>query len=217
MEFVIDSNQNFYFDKNGYIEFVDFFSNKEFELLSKCIVSVLKNRLYVPDASSYLNGRDLWRDSKDLKRVLLKSGIGKVTSQLIHQKSLRLAADQWIHGGTAVPLKETLAKSFPFQGTELGIMVAVDNSTLYSIESPIDSPIFPKTSGHTVFFKGDLAFDFAPFASAPAICSYYLIVVTQAKAVYMLQENDPCTHSLKQLGYGFGDKLSDVDHPYLIR
>src|SRR5436305_12493354 len=129
MEFIIDSDQSFLFESKGVVEFVDFFSEKEMNKLSASIESVLQKRKRMEDFQEpYLAGRDLWRESQDLKRMLLKGNLGKVASQLIHQKRLRLAADQWISGGQAVPLVKTLVESFPFQGIELGIMIALNNA-----------------------------------------------------------------------------------------
>ncbi|QLH36192.1 MAG: hypothetical protein HWD61_08680 [Parachlamydiaceae bacterium] len=44
-----------------------------------------------------------------------------------------------------------------------------------------------------------------------------LLAFADFRTVYILNENDPHTHTLKHLGYVFGDKLSDKLNPIVYR
>jgi len=205
MEFVISSDQNYFFEKNGYIEFEGIFKPQEILRLKNSLDTTLKARLKDKPNDWYAKTRDLWRDSPEIARTLLNGNLGKVSSELIHQRPLRLACDQWIFGGKELPFQNSLAKSFPFQGIEIGALIALNTIE----ESP--SPLFPKKAGNVLFLNRYVQLD----GISPA--DYLLVVIANAKAVYALQQNDPGTHTLKQIGYNFGDKLNDNDHPYLIR
>lgn len=226
MEFVIGSDESFYFDNKGYVEFDGIFTEKELKKLTENLEKLLEKRLEVSKEKFYrfkpkewyLSGRDLAIESKEIRKILLSGKLGKIAAELVHQKPLRLASDQWIFGGEPLPLKQSLEKSFPFQGMVAGVVISLKNP-FSNGENALhaDSSLFPKTPGRIVFFKASHPYDFPPNFKTPAACSYLLVVITDGRAVYAMQENDPCTHHLKMRGYGFGDRLTDYDHPYLIR
>lgn len=227
MELIVGSDEIFSFESKGFVELPGIFTEKELTRLKDAIESTLEKRY---EASKerfhrfkpkdwYLKSRDLFRDSADIRRVLLNGKLGKVAAQLIHQKPLRLAADQWLFGGQPLPFRNNLMRSFPFQGTLMGAMISLggDSQTPQNEEETPPSLFFSKEPGHVVLFKGGLPLDFAEDYAPPPSCNYLTVVITKQKAIYTLQENDPCTHHLKSLGFGFGDRLNDVEHPYLIR
>lgn len=74
---------------------------------------------------------------------------------------------------------------------------------------------FSTTVGNGVYFSPDAPLDFIDLQSRPGY-SYLLIAYTKATSVYYKKENDPHTNEFRQLGYNFGDRLSDRYHPLII-
>ncbi len=67
-------------------------------------------------------------------------------------------------------------------------------------------------SGVTTFYSPQFPIDFTTLR-AP----YLFIVFATDKARYQLRDTDPCTHQLKRLGYGFGDLITEVTHPLIVK
>lgn len=226
MKFIVGSDEIFSYESTGHVELPGIFTDKELARLKTGIETALEKRY---EASKdkfyrfkpkdwYLKSRDLFRDSDEIRKIILNGKIGKVAEQLVHEKHLRLAADQWLFSGEPLPFRNNLMRSFPFQGTLLGAMIAMEApEAAHNKDKSQSSLFFPEKPGHITFFKGGLPFDFAENFAPQEGFNYFLIVIAKQKSIYTLQENDPCTHTLKTLGFGFGDRLNDVDHPYLAR
>jgi hypothetical protein len=80
----------------------------------------------------------------------------------------------------------------------------------------ISGSVFTEVPGNGVFFQPTHPIQFSSLFEKRG-GSYLLLVYTQQTSVYLLQQKDPQGYFLKNLGYGYGDRLIDKLHPILIR
>lgn len=72
----------------------------------------------------------------------------------------------------------------------------------------IGGALIDPESGDVIFISPTYSIEFTGF---------FLLAFAAKNARYKYQENDPHTHLLKKLGYGFGDQLDEKTHPFLIQ
>jgi hypothetical protein len=224
MKFAVDSAHRDFFKNHRMIEFASFFSPEQIEQLYQLIRHSLSSRLNLEKASSaqlFMAGRDLWRTDDALRKLVAKSKLADIAADLTEERAIRLGYDQYLpppplHLDKADPdqpyikllqrQETTLEAISSFEGLLCGVMIGLQPAPHQ------DSPLFPILPGHVVYFDPT-----APLNLALGKGEYLLIVYTRAKAIYILQPDDPHTHALKRLGYVFGDTLSDKWHPMLKR
>lgn len=167
-------------------------------------------------------GRDSWRSVSGLKKILLGRGLAGIAAELTEHKPLRFGYDmlfpsvsslQSRHGsyGAFLSTTPTLNEMSCLQGVVCGAMLCIDGPAHASDENGPTS-LFSSTPGNGVFFSPDWPLPLHDIFRMEG-STYLLIVYTKANAVYLLQERDPHAHALKDLGYNFGDRLSDPHHP----
>lgn len=133
-------------------------------------------------------GRDLERANPPLFKTLNPSMLGQIASELYRKKQIRIAFTQVLPSFTELAsLEEIASVSEVFGGCILDLESG--DVTFYMPQTPID---FPHLEGEKL-----------------------LIAFTTEKGRYIIQERDPQTHSLKKLGYGAGDRLTDATHPLI--
>ena len=114
---------------------------------------------------------------------------------------------KWLQNG------KTLEQISSIQQVLCGWMLCIRGTAEASIQK---SRFFPSSPGNGVFFDPKTIIDFTELTLHPDNC-YLLITYTSQAGVYVLNEEDPHTHFLKNYGYSFGDKLIDKYHPILSR
>lgn len=226
MKFAVDSAHRDFFKNNLAIEFQEFFTAAQIQHVREQLMSTLRQRLKEKGVAFdkataeqlYISGRDLWRSNADLRKFVTQSKLADIAADLLEERQIRLGYDQYIP--LLPPQLENLADSAYqrllrsemtlnsascIQGILCGVMIALQD------EPETQSPIFPARAGDVVYFD----------ASAPLVysegCEALMIVYTRAKALYVLQPNDPNTHDFKKHGYVFGDNLKDNLNPNLKR
>lgn len=247
MKFAITKEHRDYFEKEGWIEFEQFFTPDQIKQLNHLIDLAIATRAAIPSQKVsmliaerlFMEGRDLWRYQEELKKMESQSRLGQVIFDLLDKKPLRLGYDQlfpsphqqiWYTSGESKHYNEfikqiaTLEEMSCIQGIICGILIAlseplpIEDKTVQLEEGSLEE-------GIDIFPKkrGNVIF-FHPQRkiNMKKIYShpgqrFYLIVYTQSNASYHLQPRDPHTHHLKQLGYIFNDKLSDRLHPIVYR
>lgn len=230
MNFAVDGKHRDFYRKQRWIEFEDLLSSNQLDLLNQEINKILSARLNTPltylsafpTEKLFENGRDVWRGIQSLKKIILSKGLAEAASELIEYKPLRIGYDQFFpvtgqslaeNSSYAVLLTKTLTleEISCIQGVMCGLMLCIKSSEQSNNENE-PSTIFSKIAGNGVVFAPDWPIPFHELKSHPD-SRYLLIVYTTSKAVYRLQENDPHVYFFKQLGYNFGDKLSDTLNP----
>lgn len=245
MKFSVIKEQRFFFQQNHWIECEGILSENQLQTLSREIPTVCTERLKTPEekASSeelFEVGRDLWRGTSALKKIILSKDLAQIASELIEQQPLRMGYDQLfpplslgtsLNGVYAAYLNECLSleEISSVQGILCGLMLCISepqvNTTAKASDppsealadpaeraQPILNDIFPLNKGNGIFFAPNIPIDFSAtkrFSGG----NYLLITYAKSNSVYYRQQKDPHLHHFKQLGYHFGDKLTEVLNP----
>ena len=194
MRYTITSQQLDYFRREGHIEFETLFSKEEAEKLRSLLD---QSRL------SLGTGRDLERGNPPLRKAMQLSRVGQAASELFAKKPIRLAFSQYVPQYRKIIALEDISSVTETYGCAL--------INLSSDPFP-DFPYLPMEMGDVGFYERKFPIDFTAL-ELPVL----LLAFAKDKARYQIQENDPDTHHLKKLGYGFGDRLTDATHPLIIK
>ncbi len=217
-------NQHFnFFYQKGFLELEDLLTEEESALLRQEISRVLALRNGVKEdeveklspALRIKKGRDLWRDSPFLSSLIHKKTLGSFASALTKKFPLRFAFDQWVGNGFFSSEPATLERMSSIQGLACGL--------LFNLGSPLNDPsqppseekkgyLFPSLPRNGSYLHPTHPIDYRSHEKG----SFYLLVYSQAKAMYAPNPKDPCNNQLKQLGYTSGDSLKDCDHPIVF-
>lgn len=232
MHFAVDRKHRDFFRKHHWLECEEVFSPEETKRIAEGVDAACAQRLKVkPDALAEIPserlfgvGHDLWRADPTLKKVLLHHNLAEIAGELTEQKPLRFGYDMLLPPpkdalNAAGPYKAlmekspTLAEISGIQGVVCGGVICVSGSLNQEgrQESGLSS-LFSVTPGHIVFFSPDWPLPFSEILHRPDY-QYLMFVYVKPKAVYFRQELDPHLHDFKQLGYQFGDKLTDALNP----
>jgi hypothetical protein len=203
MRTLMTSQQTAFFTQNGYIELEGLSFDSE-ELFSTA------------KAASNLQpfGRDLWRKETSLRRLLLKNLSPAITHLIA--KPVRLACDQWISSlslDKPCPLQEL----FCIQGLVLcALFTAAEVPPPVRRAAALGIPPFSSKPSSVLFVKPNIVLDWPLLKKSP-VDLYVAAYALPNNAVYVLNPKDPATHSLKDLGYEFGDRLTEAHHPVLLK
>jgi hypothetical protein len=241
MKFAIEGAHRQFFRKHQCLEVQGMFTDSQLEELNQLIESSMEERLKskpgrafqdIP-ASIFSSARDLFRSNDSLKKLILNNQFAEVASELIEFRPLRFGFDQvyttlptsTIEKEGFNPYKKlltspkTLSTTTCLQGVLCGLMICLKTARTVETETDISgntSTIFSKTAGNAVFFSPDMLIDYNELISDET-ARYLMIVYTHRTSIYYLEESDPQTHTFKNLGYVFGDRLSDRLNPIVIR
>ncbi|NGX42429.1 MAG: hypothetical protein K940chlam7_00709 [Chlamydiae bacterium] len=236
MKFTITGNHRQYFRENERIEFEGLLSEEELTHFKAAVGGVLAERLGIsydvglkqPATKFFEFGRDLWRDSSDVKKITCQRRFGEIAYQLIDKKPLRLGYDQYLPpiSKSASQIQSTYADFLQtpasleeissLRGLACGWLLCLSAGAeplSFSSDEKFDFPIVP---GNAVFLSPKAKIDF-PKALLNSELSYYMIVYTSAKGVYIANEGDTHPRAWKKLGYNIGDRLSDKLNPIIYR
>lgn len=224
MKFAVDSAHRDFFKNNHAIEFQEFFTAEQIQLVRGQLQIVLSQRLKEKgitfDKASaeelYMAGRDVWRSNNDLRKFVTQSKLADIAADLTEERQIRLGYDQYLPSPPHHKLSDsayqkllnlelTLDSASCIQGILCGAMIALEDA------SETKALIFPQRAGNVVYFDAAAPLAFSQGSEA------LMIVYTRHKALYILQPNDPQTHALKKQGYVFGDGLKDKLNPILKR
>lgn len=221
MKFAAASEHRDFFRKHQLIEFDDLLNQQQLNTLQSSINTVLANRLKIHASvleekkplELFSAGRDLWRGSDAIKNIVLSKRLAEISSELFEHQPLRIGYDQLFVPG-ALNATHTLEELSCLQGIVGGVMLClIGQEVLPKTASP---QIFSDKAGSGIFFTAKTTIDFSQLSHHPDQ-RYLLITYTHATSVYILNERDPNLHYLKQVGYNFGDKLSEKLHPIVFR
>lgn len=216
MKFAVDSAHRDFFKNNLAIEFQEFFPVEQLHHIREHIKNVLSERLkekgiaYAKATGEelYMAGRDMWRGSGDLRKFIVQSKLADIAADLTEERQVRLGYDQYLPlppHPKLLSAELTLESASCIRGVLCGVMIGLQDT------SEAKSPIFPQKAGNVVYFHPTAPLAFSAGTEA------LMIVYTHAKALYVLQPNDPQTHAFKRQGYVFGDSLKDKLNPILKR
>lgn len=242
MKFAIVKQHLDFFYQRHYIEFENLLTPNEVESLTDGIKTVLANRLstqpgklsYQKLKTLYLNGFDTWRESDLVKKIALRPLFAEVASNLVKKKPLRIGFDQAF---CTPSIEEDLEANMPplfkhdtticqtscLQGISCGLILHLSAPAVpahlseLSIENDVKALIpIPRQAGSGIFFSPDMPLSLEHLMVMPGALQL-LIVYTEDKTFYRLNNADPQTHLYKKMGYVFGDKLKNTTHPLIYR
>ena len=235
MKYTTDKDQRDFFQKEGKLELAGLLSPTQVEGVNKAIDEALAGRLGVPPEKWYslpanelfMRGRDLWRDSPVLKKFVSQPRFTEIAADLMRKKPLRLGFDQLFPsmrqriGGEGEPYSAfmeqttTLENMSSLRGIIGGLVVCLSSPSSTVVDRETNDP-FPFEAGNVLFLSPQALISLKHIQQHPGQ-RYYLILYTQEIAHYQPQSLDPHAHGLKQLGYSYEEKLSDVIHPIIYR
>jgi hypothetical protein len=208
MKFSSNLEQRDFFNKNGFVSFEGLLNPQEMDLLNQVIDNLS------PQEREKFQTRDLFLRNDAVKKIVLSSKLVRLAYEFLQKKPLRIAFDQILlekgakanHSG-----KETFQEMCCLGGLE-GIF-------LICIQSPMridDSAPHELTAGNGFLISPSVPYPFFSMAPAPGH-RFIMIGYGGVYSQYLYEPRDPHCHYLKSLGYVFGDRLNDRDHPILLR
>lgn len=208
MKLTISSQQYEYFEEHHVIELEGLMTHADVFSLYEGIEMVISTRLkcsienikkQTPE-EVFLASGDLWRSNLAIRKLITSPRLSSIASILLKEKPVRLGYDLYIEPTNASFL-QTLR---PFgeinciQGFIGGMCICLEGEKEGNIK--VFSPEFSMDS-HQMF-------DGKPFV---------LITYCQASSIYLRKLADPMSQRLRDLGYTYGDRLSDDLNPIVFK
>lgn len=216
MSAAIGPEHRHFFTKNHYIEFEDLI--KDVDLTYEHIDKVLSDRTKKiietrTPKELFIAGRDLFRDDPIVKKISLSRSLAQIASLLFDTSPVRIAYDQSLRTTTLTraPFAHpfSLAQVSCFQPILCGVIIRLSHD-------PNPPAFLPQRVGSGVFFQPDFSLPWSSFFQAPCQ-SFLLIAYAPTQCRYVMTHDDLHVHSLKKLGFGFGDALKQDTHPILYK
>jgi len=242
MKYATAKEHRDFFNKNRIIEFEGLFPEELAKSMSQGIEEVLANRLKstgdklksIHPEELFLQSRHLWMESEALKKGVMLHQLGQIAFELFEQKPIRFGYDQYLpFYRSAIQNKEipygnflkkhlTLEEVSPIQTAVGGLMIALPkkHKAKKTLEIPTEpqTTIFPTQAGSGVFISADTPLDLTPLMGGDEPLFHYLLIVyTTGTSVYVSNREDPLLHTLRHLGYAYGDRLNDLQNPIVFR
>ena len=196
----LTAQQISFFAKNGFLELEELLTAAEWTALASTL--------------SHHNppSRDLWRSAPSLQTFLLSRKLTTLLFSLTAKPSLRLACDHYFPADFCLAKPTPLKDLFSIQGLVCALLFSLGPIHRPEKTAPLGMLPFPHIPGNALFVQPQLLLNWPP-AGAPLYIAAYAI----SDSVYIHNPNDPAGTSLKQLGYGYGDRLRNETHPILKR
>jgi hypothetical protein len=238
MKYAITSDQRRYFEQQGSVELEELLTSKQLHSLREGIATALQVRLERPTADTqYLNpqqlvraGHDLWRADERVKKITASHSLAHIAAELTSERILRVGYDQLLLSQRVstesgplhskyTPIQlytetTTLEASSSINGLIAGLIICLEGS--FSPEEALNNSVFPCEPGSGSYISPTTEINFLELNLRKGQ-RFLLIAYSNRNSQYILNDNDPFTHSLKNLGYVFGDRLNDSDNPIVSR
>jgi hypothetical protein len=200
---LVSAQQGSFYTKNGYLELEELLTASE----CAAFLSLMQNTHF---------GRDLWRQNPPLKELLLSRRMSKLALHLTGKSSLRLACDQWFPPGFSLEKLTKFKDLFCIQGIVCIILLQLQPGRVQkpSKMAPLGLFPFPQGCGNALIVNSELLINWPVVSSDIGL---YAAAYSLPPAVYVQNTRDPAALFLKQLGYGYGDPLTNETHPLIIQ
>jgi hypothetical protein len=214
VRFFVSGEQVSFFERFGYVELESFFSKPYLRRLSFGISSEIELRRKAScGRSDDFVGRDLALSSETIRSVLFSSSLARCAFELVRQRPLRYAYDQFLHGfanGQRIPFNDSVCVG----PIVLSVLICIRPPQCFepapSVRGILASP--PVTEGGVTFFSTKT------IISPKCDCDgdYIILGYGGAHLLYRHEEQDLGLHALKQYGYMMNDALKHSTHPLLF-
>ncbi|WP_108624264.1 hypothetical protein [Candidatus Similichlamydia epinepheli] len=238
MRFVLGQEQLGFFFRNGYLGLELPMKEIDCITLSSSLRNMVELRLpkVTENASSLqilFGGRDMWRDSILLQKIIQKGPIAKIATSLWWSEGgVRLLYDQLIsfsytpQSMSHNPFFQSLQEGY-FDLSRYSSFSDILGGVALCLESNVDE-ISEETPPITVPFSCLLSHKVAGATCISRSCRikfpcvkqgqsliWYLVVFGKEKSRYIFNERDPHTNRPKRLGYFFNDFLTSDRNPFV--
>ncbi|WP_108624066.1 hypothetical protein [Candidatus Similichlamydia epinepheli] len=236
MRFVLTPEQLGFFFRNGYLDVEIPIKEIDCSNLSSSLRNMVQLRL--PNATNDISslqclfgGRDMWRDSVILQKIIQKGPISRLASNLWWSEGgIRLLYDQLI---VFCPAPQAMSYNPFFQSLQEGSFTLSSYSSFSGVLGGIALCLESNCAGE---LKGNTLTPFSCLLShqiAGATCIsnscrvrfpniiqdqsviWYLVVFGREKSRYILNERDPHANRPKRLGYFVDDFLTSDRNPFV--
>ncbi len=198
MRYVLASEHRDYFTNQGHISFEDILP---LDLIEKAETIVSSN------------ARDLWRSQESIKQLVFQRTCARIVAELTRSSIVRIGFDQSLCGGlpsTFVDTTCSLSDLSCVQPILCGLMIRLTEG-----DPPPKTTAFcpfPEKRSSLIFFSPKTLITLAPLSRLVGQ-KFLLIAYIGKQSMYVAREKDPFVHTIKSLGYAFGDHLSTLTHP----
>jgi hypothetical protein len=213
MKVSISNEQRHFFERKGFLELEGLFSQEEVKSLLDSIQHEMKARKKGASSTDpFILGRNLAQSSEKIQEFLFSFRFSALAYELIMKRPLRYAFDQLYRpSNDSLSFKEedslTLDEVSSVQGLALAAVLGLE-------DPPSTDEALPSRAGNAVFFYPNKPW---PPGLRSGNFLRLLFVFAGKSPRYLLQPLDYHTHTLKSLGYVFGDSLKETTHPVLFR
>ncbi|MFA6915584.1 MAG: hypothetical protein WC222_04245 [Parachlamydiales bacterium] len=231
MKFAVAPEQKSFFKHNQYIELDGLLNEKSFEILKSGVKKTLALRLNTEESrldkctaqQLFTAGHDIWRSQNEVKKAIANNQIGEILYELMDERPIRLGYDlvlpaaryasfsgaEPLHYSKYIETEQTLEKMGSIQGVLGGI--------IFCLEAPANPiPGWPSTPGSLLVVSNNYMLPLQHLQGYTGAL-YLAVVYCRDRSVYVVQQNDPHTHSYRQAGYNPGDRLNEKNNPVIYR
>lgn len=201
MRYVLASEHRDHFAKQGHISFDEVLP---LDLIEKAEKIVTKNE------------RDLWRKYEAVKQLVFQRTCAHIAAELTRSPIVRIGFDQSLCANLPFPFSEmtySLSDLSCMQPLLCGLMIRLTDGDL-----PAKTTVFcpcPEKRGSALFFSPKTLITLEPLCHLPEQ-KFLLVAYIGKQAMYVAREKDPFLHTLKSLGYAFGDHFNTATHPQVF-
>lgn len=213
MKFAITLDQRDHLRKKKYIPFLGLLKNGEIALLNngieEALTSYVKNGLLSP----IFFGRDLWRRSSQVKRIVFSKRLSELAFELLQKKPLRLAYDQIFFEENVHAAKPSIRSVYK-ENISIQAQCCITNLLGLFFFCVKKSLSFNEGDGFFILSTATIPLELLEMTQGGR---FFAIGYADSFSQYLHEPLDLEVHFLKSLGYVFGDKLNDKMHPILFR
>jgi|GEM_PF-5221259 len=192
MRYTTTPEQRDSYRKEGWVRFEGFLKPDQQKMLREAAEKVVKQRNPSPELlpkEQFEAARDMWRDEDRIRRFLSHPSLIAVIDEIVAVKPLRLAFDQLVPEGY------------------IGFDKPIDEmSAINHLHMVIALPL--EKVDELILMNPHTSLNFLN----PTV-SYLIAAYGDLRSQYLRVDADPHLHTLKKLGYAYGDLLKDHLHP----
>ncbi|GAB4233493.1 MAG: hypothetical protein Tsb0021_12470 [Chlamydiales bacterium] len=210
MKFAITQEHRHRFFENGSIEFENLISSSFLDELDMSLTTLFRE---IKDSKNiYFQGRDTWRKNSQLQKLVLSKHLAAIAADLTGSKILKIGYDQYFPQN----FTSNSTVDYPLSITSISSLTPLVCGVFICLSSPTatSSSHLPTTRGCVSYILPHTVLeDTTSFNSG----RYFLITYSSNDTIYQPNQQDPHPYALKHMGYIYGSRLKEKEHPTVFR